>query len=125
MVAALRPSVVVNAAFRQAEWRSTADGAAYVALAASTAGVRLVHVSTDAVLSGAAVHYDETSVPDPITPYGAAKAAVETAVKAIAPDAVIARTSLILGDGTSPHELLVHSLAGCVFGLLVGLEVRH
>jgi dTDP-4-dehydrorhamnose reductase len=111
LIGAFRPEAVVNAAYRQADWTTTAVGAANVALAASAAGGRLVHVSSDAVFSGAAIRYDETCVPDPITPYGAAKAAAETAVTAIAPTSVIARTSLIIGDGGSPHEALVHSLA--------------
>lgn len=106
-----RPDVVINAAYRQADWTTTADGAVHVALAASATGGRLVHVSSDAVFSGAAIHYDETCVPDPITPYGAAKAAAETAIRAIAPQGVIARTSLIIGDGGSPHESFVHALA--------------
>jgi dTDP-4-dehydrorhamnose reductase len=107
----LRPDVVINAAFHQADWTTTADGAAHVALAVSATGGRLVHVSSDAVFSGAAIHYDETSVPDPITPYGAAKAAAETAIKAIAPQGAIARTSLIIGDGGSSHESFIHALA--------------
>ena len=76
----------------------------HVALAAAMVGARLVHVSSDAVFSGAAARYDETGPPDPTTPYGAAKAAAETAVKGITPAAVIARTSLIIGDGDSQHE---------------------
>ncbi|NJC68759.1 sugar nucleotide-binding protein [Planosporangium thailandense] len=120
-----RPDVVINAAYRQADWTTTADGAAHVALAAAAVRARLVHVSSDAVFSGAAVHYDETCVPDPTTPYGAAKAAAETAVKAIVPTAVIARTSLIIGDGNSPHELLVHELAtGHRTGVLFTDDVR-
>jgi len=80
-----------------------------------------VHVSSDAVFSGEAVHYDETAGPDPTTPYGAAKGAAEVAVAALDPAAVIARTSLIVGDdGHSQHESLVHDLAagrraGCLF----------
>jgi dTDP-4-dehydrorhamnose reductase len=71
------------------------------------------------------VSYDETCQPDPVTPYGAAKAAAETAVKGITPAAVIARTSLIIGDGDSPHERLVHDLAsGAVPGALYSDEVR-
>jgi dTDP-4-dehydrorhamnose reductase len=121
----VRPDVVVNAAYRQSEWETTADGGLYVALAAAAAGARLVHVSSDAVFSGAAPSYDETCQPDPVTPYGAAKAAAETAVKGIAPDAVIARTSLIIGDGDSAHEKLVHALAvGDVAGALFTDEVR-
>jgi dTDP-4-dehydrorhamnose reductase len=50
------------------------------------------------VFSGARVHYDESCLPDPITPYGAAKAAAETGILAVHPEAVVARTSLILGD---------------------------
>jgi nucleoside-diphosphate-sugar epimerase len=55
--------------------------------------------------------YDETHPPDPVTPYGAAKAAAETAVKGITLGAVIARTSLIIGGGDSQHGWLVRALA--------------
>ncbi|MBT2226821.1 sugar nucleotide-binding protein [Nonomuraea sp. NEAU-A123] len=125
LIGAFRPEVVINAAYRQTDWATTAIGAANVALAVSMAGGRLVHVSSDAVFSGAAVRYDEMCVPDPISPYGAAKAAAETAVNAIVPAAVTARTSLIIGDGDSPHEALVRSLAtGSARGVLFTDDVR-
>jgi dTDP-4-dehydrorhamnose reductase len=125
LTADVRPGAVINAAYRQPDWEATADGGAHVALAAIAAGARLVHVSSDAVFSGGAPSYDEASLPDPVTPYGAAKAAAETAVKAIAPAAIIARTSLIIGDGDSPHEKLVHALAsGATAGALFTDEVR-
>ncbi|SDS29336.1 sugar nucleotide-binding protein [Jiangella sp. DSM 45060] len=125
LVAAVRPDVVVNAAYRQSDWAITADGAAHVALAAAASAVRLVHVSSDAVFSGAAVHYDETAVPDPVNPYGAAKAAAETAVRAIAPHGVVVRTSLIIGDGGSPQEAFVHDLAaGRRDGVLFTDDIR-
>ena len=82
-----------------------------VALAEAAAGTRLVHVSSNAVFSGTAPSYNETHPPDPVTPYGAAKAAAETAVNGIIPCAVIARTSLIIGGGDSRHEWLVRALA--------------
>ena len=120
-----RPDVIINAASRQSDWETTADGAAHVALAAAAARARLVHVSSDAVFSGAAPGYDERCRPDPVTPYGAAKAAAETAVKCITPDAVIARTSLIVGDGDSKHERLVHALAsGAEAGVLYTDDVK-
>ncbi|MFE3454749.1 sugar nucleotide-binding protein [Nonomuraea sp. NPDC059194] len=97
LVGAFRPEVVINAASRQRDWTTTAIGAANVALAVAMAGGRLVHVSSDAVFSGAAIRYDETCVPDPISPYGAAKAAAETAVNAIVPAAVTARTAGLPG----------------------------
>jgi dTDP-4-dehydrorhamnose reductase len=125
LVGAVRPAVVVNAAYRQSDWAITADGAANVAVAAAAAGARLVHVSSDAVFSGTTGRYDETRTPDPVTPYGAAKAAAETAVKAIDPGAVIARTSLIVGNGGSQHERHVHALAaGTATGVLFTDVVR-
>ena len=120
-----RPDAIINAAYRQSDWATTADGGMHVALAAAAAGARLVHVSSNAVFSGTAPSYDETSPPDPVTPYGAAKAAAETAVKGIARAAVIARTSLIIGDGDSKHERLVHALAaGGTSGALFTDEIR-
>lgn len=108
---AVSPSAVINVAVRAADWATTADGAARLAAAAGDRGCRLVHVSSDAVFSGRDVHYDETALPDPVTPYGAAKGAAETAIRALTPSAVIARTSLIIGDGDSKHETLVRDLA--------------
>jgi dTDP-4-dehydrorhamnose reductase len=125
LVRETRPGVIVNAAYRQADWATTADGGMHVAAAAAATGARLVHVSSDAVFSGRAPRYDETCPPDPVTPYGAAKAAAETAVKGLDPSAVIARTSLIVGDGDSSHEAHVHSLAsGAGTGVLFTDDVR-
>ncbi|RVX42074.1 dTDP-4-dehydrorhamnose reductase [Nonomuraea polychroma] len=125
VVGAFRPEVTINAAYRQRDWTATADGAAHLALAVAAAGGRLVHVSSDAVFSGSAPRYDETCTPDPVNPYGAAKAAAETAVRAVLPGAAIARTSLIIGHGASPHEALVRSLAeGRGDGVLFTDDVR-
>ncbi len=110
-VAEAGPDVVINAAYRKADWTVTADGAVRLAMAATRRGARLVHVSSDTIFSGADVHYDETALPDPITPYGAAKAAAETAIRLLAPSAVVGRTSLIIGDGDSAHERFIHELA--------------
>jgi len=125
LVTATRPKWVINTAYRKADWASTADGAVHVAVAAASVAARLVHVSSDAVFSGAAIRYDESSRPDPTTPYGAAKAAAETAITAISPNAVIARTSLIIGDCDSVHERRVHALAaGQTTDLLFTDDVR-
>jgi dTDP-4-dehydrorhamnose reductase len=120
-----RPVAIVNAAYRQSDWATTADGATHVAAAVVVAGSRLVHVSSDVVFAGSAARYDETCPPEPITPYGAAKAAAETAVRRLDPGAVIARTSLIIGYGHSPHEKHVHSLAsGTATGVLFTDDIR-
>ncbi|GHE35208.1 SDR family oxidoreductase [Streptomyces capitiformicae] len=127
VVADVAPSVVVNASSGGADWAVTAEGSLRVAMAAVEHGCRLVHVSSDAVFSGDRVHYDETCLPDPVTPYGAAKAAAETGVRLLAPHAVVVRTSLIIGDaGTrSVHEQHVHDLvAGVLAGVLFTDVVR-
>jgi dTDP-4-dehydrorhamnose reductase len=125
LVREVRPDLVLHTAYRQSDWATTADGAAHVAAAATDAGARLVHVSSDAVFSGHASAYDESARPDPFTPYGAAKAAAETVVATVNPGAVIARTSLIVGsDGLSPNELLTHRLAAGGDGVLFTDEFR-
>lgn len=125
VLAAAAPEVVINATSGQDDWAVTADGAVRVALAMARHSCRLVHVSSDAVFSGSRVHYDETCLPDPVTPYGAAKAAAETAVRILTPAAAVARTSLILGDGGSGHERMVHALAaGTREGVLFTDTVR-
>lgn len=112
LVDRIRPMVIISAAYRQGDWATTADGSMHVAAAGAAIGARLVQVSSDAVFSGTAGRYDVTCYPDPISPYGAAKAAAETAIKGLDPSAIIARTSLIVGDdGGSAQERLVHSLA--------------
>ncbi|MET8575238.1 sugar nucleotide-binding protein [Streptomyces sp. NPDC005012] len=125
LMSEVAPSVVVNASSGGSDWSVTADGAVHVALAAARQGCRLVHVSSDAVFSGARGRYDETCLPDPVSPYGAAKAAAETAVRLLLPGAVVARTSLIFGHGRSAHERLVHDLAaGTREGVLFADDVR-
>lgn len=103
------PEAIINAAYLQSDWATTAEGGMHVAAAAGRA--LLVHVSSDAVFSGGAPEYDETAAPDPVTPYGAAKAAAELAVRGLVPDATIVRTSLIVSSGESIPERLVHDLA--------------
>lgn len=111
LLSAVAPSAVINATSGMGDWAVTADGSICVAMAAAKHRRRLVHVSSDAVFSGSRIHYDETCLPDPVTPYGAAKAAAETAVRLLVPTAAVARTSLIVGGGGSVHEQLVHALA--------------
>jgi dTDP-4-dehydrorhamnose reductase len=126
LIERVRPAVVVHTAAGREDWRVIADGAAHVAAAATAAGVRLVHMSSDAVFSGKDVYYDETALPDPVYPYGAAKAAAETAVRVIAPHAAVVRTSLIVGYGRGGHEVLTHELAsGRRGGVLFTDQIRR
>ncbi|RNI23083.1 NAD-dependent epimerase/dehydratase family protein [Flexivirga caeni] len=123
VVAQVAPDVVIHTAYGQDDWRTTAEGAAHVAIAAGESGAHLVHVSSDAVFSGQAPAYDESAIPDPVNRYGAAKAAAEVAVRAVLPAATIVRTSLILGPD-SFMERLVHNLAGGADGVLFADDIR-
>jgi dTDP-4-dehydrorhamnose reductase len=80
-------------------WQVNVVAAVDVARSSSRHGARLVHISSDAIFGGRADPYTESDLPDPIYPYGAAKAAAEVGVAAVCPEAVLVRTSLIHGDG--------------------------
>ncbi|MER5701629.1 sugar nucleotide-binding protein [Micromonospora sp. NPDC002296] len=115
LVAAVRPAAVVSTSARYDDWTVTADGAAHVAYAAAEAGARLVHLSSDALHGGRPEPYADDEVPAPVFPYGAAKAAAETAVRAVDPQAALVRTSLIVGDERSRQiRLCLDALAGRV-----------
>ncbi|GAA2248578.1 sugar nucleotide-binding protein [Streptomyces amakusaensis] len=125
VMAEVNPQIVINASSGGTDWTVTAQGPVHLAMTAAHQGIRLVHLSSDAVFSGTRVHYDETSLPDPLTPYGAAKAAAETGVLAVHPKAAVTRTSLIIGHGHSAHEHLVHQLAdGTTDGALFTDDIR-
>ncbi|MGC4854030.1 SDR family oxidoreductase [Micromonospora sp. DT4] len=112
LVAEVRPDAVVATPYRYDDWTVTADGAAHVALAAAEVGARLVHLSSDALHGGRPLPYADDDPPSPVNAYGAAKAAAETAVRAIDPGAALVRTSLILGEGSKQVQLCRDALAG-------------
>jgi len=119
-----QPDAIVHTAYVQSDRAVTADGAAHVAGAAARHGARMVLVSSDVVFGGSDRPYDETAPTDPVSPYGEAKVAAERAVLDTCDDAVVARTSLILGDGASQHEELVRRLAAGSDGALFEDERR-
>jgi dTDP-4-dehydrorhamnose reductase len=121
----VRPTAVVNSASVYDDWVVSADGAAYLALAAAEVGARLVHVSTDALHGGRPDPYPDDAPPSPVTPYGAAKAAAETAVLALVPAAAVVRTSLIIGGEHSKQvRFCLDLLTGRVPGAFFADEVR-
>ena len=102
----LRPEQVIHTAYDQEREEVNREGAANVAAAAGAVGARLVHVSTDVVFGGGLGRpYRESDRPDPVTAYGAAKAAAEELVAERCPGAAIVRTSMLLaGEEPSRHE---------------------
>ncbi|MCW3844761.1 sugar nucleotide-binding protein [Micromonospora yasonensis] len=112
LLAEVRPDAVISTPYRYDDWTVTADGAAHVAYASAEVGARLVHLSSDALHGGRPEPYGDDEVPTPIFPYGAAKAAAETVVRAVDPGAVLVRTSLIVGEGSKQIQLCRDALAG-------------
>jgi dTDP-4-dehydrorhamnose reductase len=111
---AARPSAIAHLAYRRDERDTLVDGSRHVAEAATLAGARLVHLSTDLVFAGREEPYVEDDDPDPVVDYGRHKLAGERAVAAARPDAVVVRTSLLYGDADlSPAQTdVVDVLAG-------------
>lgn len=106
-VAAAGCDAVVHTAYVQGDdaWSTNADGSAAVARAAR--GLRLVHLSSDVVFSGARGGYRETDEPEPVNAYGRSKAEAERRVAALHPEATIVRTSLLYGGPEpGPQERL-------------------
>ncbi len=91
--AAINPGAGNEAAMMQVN----AAGSRYIAEAAASAGIRLVHVSSDVVHNGRAAPYADDAPPAPLNGYGRSKAAAEAAVQGVCPQAAIVRTSLIYG----------------------------
>jgi len=81
------------------------EATAHLARACARAGCGLTYVSTDYVFDGRgrggdpAAGYDEDDPPSPVNAYGRTKAAGEAAVRQLAGDWQIVRTSWLFGDG--------------------------
>lgn len=109
-VRAARPDVVLNCAAHtdvdaaeadeQSAHAVNARGAGNVAGAATAAGARVVHVSTDYVFDGSGSEpYVESDPTRPISAYGRTKLAGEEKVTAAGPNHAIARSSWLFGAG--------------------------
>ena len=110
-IADWRPTAIIHTAYRRDDRASIVDASRHIAEAAQHFGVRLVHISTDALFRGRTAPYREADEPTPITDYGRWKADAERIVAATAPNAVIVRTSLLFGSRElSPHELAVRDV---------------
>lgn len=117
----LRPETVIHTAYRQEDASVNVKGSENVARAAAAVGARLVHLSSDVVFDGLKGEpYVEEDPLSPVNDYGASKAEAERRVASAHPDALIVRTSLIVG-GVEPSK---HELAATGPGPWFTNEVR-
>jgi len=101
------PDAVIHTAYVMGDATTNVRGAHNVALAAARAGARLIHVSTDLVFDGEhGAPYTEDDEPRPLTEYGQQKLEAELLVRREHPEALVVRTSLLLGPPDGPQEEL-------------------
>jgi dTDP-4-dehydrorhamnose reductase len=101
------PDVVIHTAYVMGERETIVRGTHNVALAAHRAGARLIHLSTDLVFDGEhGAPYAEDDEPRPVMEYGQQKLEAEQLVRRLHPEALIVRTSLLLGPPDGPQEAL-------------------
>jgi dTDP-4-dehydrorhamnose reductase len=101
------PDVVIHTAYRLGDRETNVRGAHNVAAAAHRVGARLIHLSTDLVFDGEhGAPYTEADEPRPVMEYGQQKLEAEQLVRRAHPDALIVRTSLLLGPPDGPQEAL-------------------
>jgi dTDP-4-dehydrorhamnose reductase len=101
------PDAVIHTAYRMGDAETNVRGAYNVALAAHRAGARLIHLSTDLVFDGEqGAPYTEDDEPRPVMEYGQQKLEAEHLVARVHPDALIVRTSLLIGPPDGPQEAL-------------------
>ncbi len=107
-VGGLGPDVVLNTAALvdvdkceqnpDSAWAINTVGAQNLAIAAHTAGARVLFISTDYVFDGTSHRaYTEADQPNPINIYGQTKHAAEQLVRQICPQSYIVRTSWLYG----------------------------
>ncbi|HEY3542906.1 MAG TPA: sugar nucleotide-binding protein [Gaiellaceae bacterium] len=103
------PDAVIHTAYLMGDATTNVRGAHNVALAAARAGARLIHLSTDLVFDGEqGAPYTEDDEPRPLLEYGRQKLEAEGLVRREHPEALIVRTSLLLGPPDGPQEALAH-----------------
>lgn len=115
-VAAVQPDVVVNCIGIVKQVRAAHDPIASISINSlfahrlaqlcGTAGVRLIHISTDCVFSGRTGRYTESDIPDPVDLYGRSKLLGE-----VSDPCLTVRTSIIGRELSGASGLLEWFLA--------------
>lgn len=100
---AVAADVVVHTAYVMGDADTIVRGTRNAASAATQAGARLIHLSTDLVFDGEHAPYAEVDEARPVSDYGRAKLEAE---RLLPPEALIVRTSLLYGKAGGAQEAL-------------------
>ena len=93
-----RPGIVFFCAYDAEDRLATVEAPGRAAADAARLGARFVLFSTDLVFDGRSGGYDESARVAPLLPYGAMKADAEALVRSEHPEALVVRTSLLVGE---------------------------
>ena len=118
MVEETKPEVIINCAAHtnvdacETQWdlayKINAIGPRNLSIAASKAGAKMIHVSTDYVFEGNGTRpYTEFDEPNPVSAYGKTKLEGENFVKAFADKYFILRTAWLYGEGKNFVETML------------------
>ena len=102
---------------RIAAWGVNASAVHYIALAATTHNLTLVHVSSDYVFDGTHTPHSESEPFSPLSVYGASKAAGDIAAASTSQHYIV-RTSWVIGEGknfiATMHDLATRDISPSV-----------
>ncbi len=93
-----RPGIVFFCAYDAQDRLASVEAPGRAAADAARLGARFVFFSTDLVFDGRAGNYDEGARPAPLLRYGAMKADAEALVRSEHHEAIVVRTSLLVGE---------------------------
>ena len=106
-ITAVKPDVVVNCAAitsidlaeqeKEIATLTNTTAAVSIARTCSSAGIKHIFFSSDAIFDGEKASYSEEDMTIPVNHYGHTKAEAEKGIRKDAPDSIILRVSLVLG----------------------------
>ena len=107
LVTSIQPDVIIHTACSNKsseEIKAIVPAAHHLSTIAQHRSIKLIHLSTDLVFDGTAAPYREEDLPNPLHPYGKAKAEAEHMASTICPEAIIIRSSLMYGIDPYDHQ---------------------
>jgi len=106
-------------------WKVNAIGTRNIAKASAEVGAKLIYISTDYVFDGCRGRYTEQDETNPINYYGLSKLKGEEFVKELCEDFVVARTSVLYGQGLGKLNFATWVIDSLTNGRKVSVAEDH